>query len=93
MNYYEIYDAKTGELLASGTSRECKKKLGCSSIDTFFSLANRSKRGINKKYKVIIKKGGEVEYPVLGKDSPVHKTEAQNKERKMLHEKKVREED
>ena len=29
MNYYAIYDAKSGALLAEGTARECRRKLGC----------------------------------------------------------------
>ena len=72
MNYYAVYNASTGKLLAEGNARECKKKLGCSSLDTFYSLANRSARGINKKYRVVIKKGGEVDYPVLGKNDPLY---------------------
>ena len=53
MNYYAIYDAYSGELLAEGNSEECRKKLGCSSLDSFYALANRSRRGINKKYRVV----------------------------------------
>ena len=63
MNYYEIYDAYSGELL------------GCASLDSFYALANRARRGINKKYRVVIKKGGQVDYPVLGKDDPLYKKE------------------
>lgn len=66
MNYYAIYRSSTGELLAEGTAKECRKKLGCASIDSFYALANRSIRGINKAYTVIKKKGGETDYPVLG---------------------------
>lgn len=66
MNYYAIYDARTDELLAEGNARECRDKLGCSSMDTFYALANRARRGINKRYRVVIKKGGQVDYPVLG---------------------------
>ena len=66
MNYYAVYDAKTDELLAEGNSRECREKLGCSSMDTFYALANRARRGINKRYRVVIKKGGQVDYPVRG---------------------------
>lgn len=73
MNYYAVYDAKTGILLAEGNAVECRRKLKCSSLDTFYALVNRAKRGINKKYRVVIKKGGEVDYPVLGKDDPIHK--------------------
>lgn len=70
MKYYEIYDKKTDLLIARGTSIECKKQLGCASIDSFYALANRSRRGINKAYRVVIKKGGETDYPVLGPDTP-----------------------
>lgn len=67
MNYYEVRLASNGRLVAHGTARECRRQLGCSSLDTFYALANRARRGINKKYTVIIKKGGEMDYPVLGK--------------------------
>lgn len=73
MNYYEIYDAKTCDLLAKGTSWECMKKLGCASNDSFYALVNRSRRGINKKYKVKTVKGGLADYPVLGKKDPLYK--------------------
>ena len=68
MNLYEIYDKKTGYLLARGTARECRKKLKCSSMDTFYALANRSIRGINGKYRVVVIKGGNTDYPVLGEN-------------------------
>lgn len=77
MNYYAIYNAKTGELIAEGSAVECKRKLKCASIDSFYALANRSRRGINKKYRVVIKKGGETDYPVLGKNDPIHTMKAQ----------------
>ena len=60
MNYYEIYDRYSGELLARGTARECREQLGCASMDSFYALANR----------VVILKGGETDYPVLGADGP-----------------------
>ncbi len=75
MNYYEIYDAQTGELLARGNARECRKQLGCSSLDTFYALESRSRRGINKKYRVVRMKGGESGYPVLGKNDPLWEKE------------------
>ena len=78
MNYYEVYLADNGCLVARGTARECKKQLGCSSLDTFYALANRSIRGINKKYTVIRKKGGETDYPVLGDNDPIHKIKGGN---------------
>ena len=70
MNYYEIYDKATGILIAKGTAKECQKSLGCASMSSFYALANRSRRGINKTYRVVIKKGGETDYPVLGPDTP-----------------------
>ncbi len=74
MNYYAVYDRYSGELLAEGNAKECMRALGCASTDSFYALANRSKRGINKKYRVVIKKGGETDYPVLGENDPILKT-------------------
>ena len=71
MNYYEIFDSRTGVLITRGTARECQRFLGCASLDSFYSLADRSYRGINKAYRVVIKKGGETAYPVLGSSTPV----------------------
>ena len=78
MNYSEIYLADSGVLVAKGTARECKKQLGCASMDSFYALAARSIRGINKKYTVIRKKGGETDYPVLGANDPIHKIKGGN---------------
>lgn len=71
MNYYEVYDNKTGELLVKGNSRTCKNGLGCSSLDTFFTLVKNVEKGKNQKYRVVKIKGGESGYPVLGEDDPV----------------------
>lgn len=73
MNYYEVYLSETGKMVAKGNARECRKQLGCASLDSFYSLATRSIRGINKKYTVIRKKGGETDYPVLGVNDPIHR--------------------
>ena len=70
MNYYEIYDRYSDELLARGTARECRNQLGCASMDSFYALANRSLRGINRNYRVVILKGGQTDYPVLGETGP-----------------------
>lgn len=72
MNYYAFYDAETGRLLAEGTAVEVKRKLGFASIDVLYAMANRSRRGIIKKYRVVIKKGGQTDYPVLGKRDPLY---------------------
>ena len=74
LKYYEIYDKATGTLIAKGTARECKTQLCCASIDSFYALANRARRGINKTYRVVIKKGGETDYPVLGERTPSYIT-------------------
>lgn len=72
MNYYEIYDNLTGQLAAKGNAQECREQLGCASMDSFYALANRSLRGINKRYTVTKMKGGETDYPVLGENDPIH---------------------
>ena len=46
---------------------------GVIQMDSFYALANRARRGINNSYEVVIKKGGETDYPVLGKNDPIHK--------------------
>ena len=74
MNYYEVY-SKLGRLLAKGNARECAKKLGCASIDCFYTIVQTTRQGTNKKYRVVTIKGGETDYPVLGKDHPFHKME------------------
>ena len=76
MNYYEIYDNQSGELLARGNARECRKQLGCSSLDTFYALESRALRGLNNKYRIVKMKGGETDYPVLGKEDPYCKEDA-----------------
>ena len=76
MNYYEIYDKQTDELLARGNARECRKQLGCSSLDTFYALESRAARGLNKKYRIVRMKGGEADYPVLGNDDPIYKEDS-----------------
>jgi hypothetical protein len=73
MNYYEVYLRDSNQLVARGTARECRKQLGCASLDSFYALVNRSIRGINKKYYAIKKKGGETNYPVLGANDPIYK--------------------
>jgi hypothetical protein len=48
MNYYEIYDRYSGELLTRGNAAECRKALGCASLDSFYALANRARRFLNR---------------------------------------------
>ncbi len=77
MNYYEVYDRHSGELLAKGTARECRKILGLASVDGFYCIVRQARKGISNKYRIVVMKGGETDYPVLGKDSPIHKMEAE----------------
>lgn len=73
MNYYEVYLKDSGQLVARGNAKECRRQLGCASLDSFYALVNRSIRGINKKYDVVRKKGGETDYPVLGANDPIYR--------------------
>lgn len=66
MKYYEIYHNKTGTLLAKGTARECRKKMGCSTVDTFYALVSHCKTGRNSTYRVVVKESWETDYPVIG---------------------------
>ena len=67
MNVYEIYDKESDILLARGTARECQKILGCASVDTFYTLESRARRGLNKSYRVVVIRGGDTDYPIFGK--------------------------
>lgn len=54
MKYYAIYDSETDELLATGTSEQCRRALGFSSRNSFYSVVCRSRKGTNKKYEVTV---------------------------------------
>ena len=49
---YKVYDAKTGKLLASGTSYQVTKQLELSSIDSFYSISHNVRTGKNHKYRI-----------------------------------------
>ena len=53
MNYYEIYDRYSGELLTRGNAAECRKALGCASLDSFYALANRARLSLIRKSVVL----------------------------------------
>lgn len=82
MNYYEVYDRYSDELLAKGTARECRKILGFASVDGFYCTVRRARNGISNKYRVVVMKGGETDYPVLGKNNMIHRTEEERNARK-----------
>ena len=75
MNYYEVYDRHSGELLAKGTARECRKILGLANVGSFYATVRQARKGISNKYRAVVMKGGETDYPVLGKDNPIHEME------------------
>ena len=49
---YTVRLASTGEIVVSGTSRECAKALGCSTIGEFYDLAARILSGSEPKYTI-----------------------------------------
>jgi len=49
---YKVYDAKTGKLLASGTSYQVAKQLELSSVDSFYSVSYNVRCGKNRKYRI-----------------------------------------
>ena len=48
--YYSVYDKKTDELAACGTSKECAKTLGWKSPDIFHNIMAREKRTGRTRY-------------------------------------------
>ena len=49
--YYTIYDNHSEEIIAFGIAEECAKQLG-RSLDSFYSMVYRSKKGKTKKYTI-----------------------------------------
>ena len=49
---FKVYDAKTGKLLASGTSYQVAKQLELSSVDSFYSISHNVRMGKNRKYRI-----------------------------------------
>lgn len=59
--FYMVYRAKDDKIMATGTARECAKQLGLHSVDCFHSLVSKSRKGVTKKYEVIVEKEGAIE--------------------------------
>lgn len=55
MKHYTVYLRKNDEVVAVGTSNECAKQLRLT-IDSFYSLVSRYRRGIIDKYEFIVEK-------------------------------------
>lgn len=51
-NWYTVWDAKSGEIVAAGTSEMCAKKLGYASANSFASTVSHSLAGrcVSHKY-------------------------------------------
>ena len=49
--WYTVYDAKTGDLIASGTSEMCARRLGYKSANSFASACSHSRSGKHPAYK------------------------------------------
>lgn len=54
--WYTVYDAKTGDLLASGTSELCVRRLGYKSANSFASACSHSRSGKHPAHKYIFEK-------------------------------------
>lgn len=55
--WYTVYDAKTGDLIASGTSEMCSRRLGYKSANSFASASCHSRNGRHRARKYIFEKG------------------------------------
>lgn len=54
--WYTVYDAKTGDLIASGTSEMCARRLGYKSANSFASASSHSRSGRHPARKYIFEK-------------------------------------
>ena len=54
--WYTVYDAKTGGLIASGTSEMCARRLGYKSANSFASACSHSRSGKRPAHKYIFEK-------------------------------------
>ena len=54
--WYTVYDAKTGDLIASGTSEMCARRLGYKSANSFASASSHGRSGRRRAYKYIFEK-------------------------------------
>lgn len=55
--WYTVYDAKTDEIVASGTSAQCARALGYKTTNSFVSgVCNTNKCGVHKKYRFFVER-------------------------------------
>ena len=55
--WYTVWDAKTGDLLASGTSEMCARRLGYKSANSFASAVSHGLSGSHRTYKYTFARG------------------------------------
>ena len=53
-NHYTVYLRETGERLVAGTDTKCAWVLGYANADSFRAIASKMRRGVLKKYVVIV---------------------------------------
>lgn len=51
--HYTVWLAKTDELVASGTAKECTEQLGLANENVFFSTVMKVRNGKNHKYAIV----------------------------------------
>lgn len=54
--WYTMYGAKTGDLIASGTSKMCARRLGYKSANSFASASSHGRSGRHPAHKYIFEK-------------------------------------
>ena len=54
--WYTVYDAKTGDLIASGTSEMCARRLGYKSANSFASACSHSRSDKHPDHKYFFEK-------------------------------------
>lgn len=54
--WYTVWDAKTGDLIASGTSEMCARRLGYKSANSFASASSHGRSGRHPAHKYVFEK-------------------------------------
>lgn len=52
--YYTVYDNKSDEIVAFGSSVECTKKLGLKDTEQFYAFVSKTRSGLIKRYSVVV---------------------------------------
>ena len=51
--YYTVYLNETDEVVAFGSAEECRRRLGLKSLESFYSLISKNRKGKQNRYTVI----------------------------------------